>query len=180
MAHAHVQLVLYRPFLHYISPNSTSNPVDRRSYDCALACVRVSRNIVHVTEEMKKRGLLNGAYWFTMYTTLFAILSLVFFTLENENDPSCALILKDVTDGRDTLAGFAKRSQAADRCTRTLNVSSIFPGYSREACKSKYSFLYSLYLSNYPTGFEEAVKGRRLLKKNDMHHPLPQTQHTIP
>jgi hypothetical protein len=123
MAYAHVQLVLYRPFLHYISPNNTSHPVDKRSYACALKCVRVSRRIVHITEEMKKRGLLNGAYWFTMYTTLFAILSLIFFTLENENHPDCAAILKEANDGRDTLASLAKRSQAADRCTLTLKAS---------------------------------------------------------
>lgn len=71
---------------------------------------------------MKKRGLLIGAYWFTMYTTFFAILSLVFFVLENPDKPGSHEILADANDGKDALMGLAKRSQAADRCSTALKV----------------------------------------------------------
>jgi hypothetical protein len=73
---------------------------------------------------MKRRGLLIGAYWFAMYTTFFAILSLVFFVLENPDKPGSQEVLADANDGKDALAGLAKRSQAADRCSTTLLVSS--------------------------------------------------------
>lgn len=77
---------------------------------------------------MKKRGLLIGAYWFYMYTTFFAIISLVFFVLENPQHSTSNDILQDALKGNDTLAGLAKRSMAADRCTITLAVRTLaFP-----------------------------------------------------
>jgi hypothetical protein len=125
MAYAHAQMMLYRPFLHYVSQTKEVQKLDKRSYACAAACVSVSRNIVHISTEMKKRGLLGGAYWFSMYTTFFAILSLVFYALENPNNEASADVLKVAKEGRDTLAALAKRSMAADRCTATLKVSYV-------------------------------------------------------
>ena len=122
MAYAHVQMFLYRPFLHYLSSHLQTQAIDQRSYACATACVRVSRNIVRIAGEMKKRGLLVGAYWFYMYTTFFAILSLVFYVLENPQSPRSKDILQDAYEGKDTLASLARRSMAADRCTITLAV----------------------------------------------------------
>ena len=122
IAYAHVQMMLYRPFLHYVSQPCQSEPIDKRSYACAAACVSVSRNVIHITTEMKKRGLLVGAFWFTMYTTFFAILSLLFFVFENLDNPTSQEILRDAMEGKDTLAGLASKSMAADRCTITLEV----------------------------------------------------------
>jgi hypothetical protein len=74
---------------------------------------------------MHKRGLLNGSFWFTMYTTYFAILSLIFFVLENPDSPTAKDgVLKDAMEGKNTLAGLAKKSLAADRCSQSL--SSLF------------------------------------------------------
>ena len=122
MAYAHIQMFLYRPFLHYASPSIQAKMVDKRSYACAAACVSVSRNIIHLTSEMKRRGLLIGSYWFYMYTTFFAIIALLFYVLENPHSPSVEDLLKDAFEGKDTLASLADRSLAADRCSRTLNV----------------------------------------------------------
>lgn len=123
ISYAHVQMVMYRPFLHYVSGGSQARGVDKRSYACAAACVSVSRNIVHITTGMHKRGLLNGSFWFTMYTTYFAILSLIFFVVENPDSPTAKDgVLKDAMEGKNTLAGLAKKSMAADRCSQSLNV----------------------------------------------------------
>ena len=118
---------MYRPFIHYVCQVGVANKGDKRSYACAAACISVARNIVHITTEMKRRGLLIGAYWFVMYTTYFAILSLIFFVLENPESPTGKEILKDAVEGRDTLASLAKRSLAADRCSVSLTVSTIYP-----------------------------------------------------
>lgn len=124
ISYAHVQMVMYRPFLHYVSNSFQAQGIDKRSYACAAACVSVSRNVVHITTGMYQKGLLNGSYWFVMYTTYFAILSLVFFVLENP-DLSTAKdgILKDALEGKTTLAALAKKSMAADRCAQSLTVS---------------------------------------------------------
>lgn len=122
MAYAHVQLMTYRPFLHYVSSGCESKGVDKRTFACAAACISVSRNIIHIISEMKRRGLLVGAYWFQVYTTYIAILSLCFFVLENPNSSTGAATLREAQDGRDTLASLAKLSPAADRCSRSLEV----------------------------------------------------------
>lgn len=119
IAYAHLQMFLYQPFLHYAS-DLQSNNINTKPYACAAACVDVSRNIVHVTGDMKRRGLLIS--WFYMYTTFFAIMTLIFFVLENPSSSTSADILRDAYEGKDTLASLAKRSMAADRCTITLAV----------------------------------------------------------
>jgi hypothetical protein len=71
---------------------------------------------------MRRRGLLAGAYWFSMYTTFFAIVSILYFVLENPNSPTSLELLRDAAEGKEVLAYFAKRSMAADRCSSALNV----------------------------------------------------------
>ncbi|KAL9600576.1 MAG: hypothetical protein Q9219_003122 [cf. Caloplaca sp. 3 TL-2023] len=120
IAYGHTQIMLYRPFLHYVSQSIQIRHADKRAYACAAACVSVSRNIIHITSEMKRRGLLTGAYWFTMYTTFFAVLALLFYVVENPHNAASHGILRDAHEGRDTLASLASRSMAADRSSKTL------------------------------------------------------------
>jgi hypothetical protein len=122
MAFAHAQMILYRPFLHYVSQTRSAHQVDKRSYACAAACVSVSRNIVHIAVEMKKRSLLRGAYWFSMYTTFFAIVTLVFYALEHPENETSKDDLEVAREGKDTLESLVMRSMAADRCNQTLKV----------------------------------------------------------
>lgn len=122
VSYAHTQVMLYRPFLHFVAMEKRSKPVDQRAYACAASYVNVSRNIVHITTQMKQKGLLNGAFWFIMYTSFFAILSLVYFAAENPDNATTQAVVKDALEGRQTLASLATRSMAADRCTATLNV----------------------------------------------------------
>ena len=88
-------MMMYRPFIHYVAQACQIGKADKRSFACAAACVSVARNIVHITSEMKKRGLLVGAYWFVMYTTFFAIVSLVYFVLENPNSPTGSVATRE-------------------------------------------------------------------------------------
>lgn len=124
LSYAYVQMMLYRPFLHYVSQKQSSKKTaDERSYACAAACVSVSRNIVHITTEMEKRGLLIGVHWFTMYTTFFAIISLVYFVLENPDKAGSEEVLADAYAGKSVLSRLARVSQTADRGSTALGVS---------------------------------------------------------
>jgi hypothetical protein len=121
--YAHVQMMLYRPFLHYASPRlATGKNVDERYYACAAAGISVSRNIVHIGTEIRKQAVLIGPYWFILYTEFFAILSLVFYVLENQDKPGAAEILADARAGSEVIASLAQRSMAADRVTKALSV----------------------------------------------------------
>ncbi|KAF2854085.1 hypothetical protein T440DRAFT_486702 [Plenodomus tracheiphilus IPT5] len=103
MAFGHAQLLLYRPFLHYVSQSYKDKNVDQRAFACASACVSVSRNIIHISTEMRKRGLLAGAYWFSMYTTFFAIVSILYFVTENPTSPTSFELLRDAVEGKETM-----------------------------------------------------------------------------
>jgi hypothetical protein len=71
---------------------------------------------------MKQKGLLNGAFWFIMYTTFFSILALVYFAAENPDNPTTEAVMKDAIAGREVLKSLSSRSMAADRCTATLDI----------------------------------------------------------
>lgn len=115
--------MLYRPFLHYASPRlSAGKHVDERYYACAAACISVSRNLVHIGIEIKRQGVLIGPYWVILYTQFFAILSLLFYALENPDKPGTTEILADAHAGRELVASLSNRSLAADRVTEALNV----------------------------------------------------------
>ncbi|KAF4120313.1 Fungal trans [Geosmithia morbida] len=119
--YAHVQLVLYRPFLHYVSPRlGQGTKVDELSYACAAAAISVSRNIVHIGLEIRKQRVLSGPYWFMLYTEFFAVLSLVFYAIENPEKPGSAEVLADAWAGRRMIAELADRSLSADRVTESL------------------------------------------------------------
>ncbi|KAJ8117484.1 hypothetical protein OPT61_g1326 [Boeremia exigua] len=157
MAFGHAQLLLYRPFLHYVSSTYKDNTTDQRAFACASACVSVSRNIIHITSEMRRRGLLAGAYWFSMYTTFFAIVSILYFVLENPNSPTSLELLRDAAEGKEVLAYFAKTSMAADRCSSALNVS------VSDAAKQQYTYLL---LQSMFERLPEAVKQGRELQES--------------
>nr|POF15017.1 activator of stress genes 1 [Quercus suber] len=121
LSYAHAQVMLYRPFLHFVASEKRAQRVDGRAYACAMSYVNVSRNIIHITTQMKQKGLLNGAFWFICYTSFFSVLSMVYFAAENPDDPTTQAVMKDALEGKQVLASLAKGSLAADRCTATLD-----------------------------------------------------------
>ena len=122
LSYAHAQVMLYRPFLHFVAMDKRLKQVDQRSYACAASYINVSRNIIHIQTQMKMKGMLNGAFWFTMYTSFFAILSLVYFAAENPDNATTEAVMKDAIEGKEVLASLSNRSMAADRCTATLDI----------------------------------------------------------
>lgn len=121
-AYAHVQMMLYRPFLHYISPRlSAGKVVDESYYACAAAGISVCRNIIHIAMEIKNQALVVGPFWSMLYTQFFAILTLVFYTLENPDKQGSAEIFSEANAGREMIAKMALRSLAADRITKSLD-----------------------------------------------------------
>jgi hypothetical protein len=74
---------------------------------------------------MKKRGLLVGAYWFSMYTTFFAVISILYFVLENPTSQTSRELYREAVEGKELLDFFAKSSLAADRCSETLQVRAL-------------------------------------------------------
>lgn len=115
-------MMLYRPFLHYISPRlATDRTVDERYYACAAAGISVSRNILHIAMEIKNQALVVGPFWSMLYTEFFAILTLVFYVLENPDKQGSAEIFADANAGREMITKMAGRSFAADRISKSMD-----------------------------------------------------------
>jgi hypothetical protein len=74
---------------------------------------------------MRKKGILNGAYWFSIYTTFFSVITMLYYVLENSTDVTSLAILKDAEIGRDLLLGLKERSLAAKRCSMALQVCDV-------------------------------------------------------
>ncbi|KAI0851859.1 fungal-specific transcription factor domain-containing protein [Daldinia vernicosa] len=121
--YAHIQMVLYRPFLHYVSPRITAGKdVNERAYACGAAGVSVARNIVHIGLEMRKQVSLVGPYWFTLFTEFFAIITLVFFVLENQDKPGSMEIFADAIAGKEIIEELSRKSLVADRISQSLAI----------------------------------------------------------
>ncbi|KAI1810912.1 hypothetical protein GGS20DRAFT_145013 [Poronia punctata] len=120
-AFAHVQMVLYRPFLHYVSPRfCAGKDISERAYACGAAYITVARNIIHIGTEMRKQVSLVGPYWFTLFSEFFAIISLVFFVLENQDKAGVKDILADALAGKNMIGELAAKSSVAEGISGVL------------------------------------------------------------
>ncbi|KAF2178942.1 hypothetical protein K469DRAFT_323663 [Zopfia rhizophila CBS 207.26] len=120
MSSAHIKMVLYRPFLHYLSGSLQSQERNTHAKACVRACLQVSQKIVDIMEQMASKHGLIDSHWFTMYTTYFAVLNLLYIFHKSPASGLRDSIARDALKGRDVLARFGKRSLAAARCVRSL------------------------------------------------------------
>jgi hypothetical protein len=57
-----------------------------------------------------------------LYTEFFAVLSLVFYAIENPDKPGSREVLADAHAGRQMIADLAEKSLSADSVTKALKV----------------------------------------------------------
>ena len=77
---------------------------------------------------------LVGPYWFTLFSEFYAIISLVFFVLENQDKSGSKEILSDAIAGKNMIGELAAKSTVADRISSALEVSHI-PRIENEICR---------------------------------------------
>ncbi|SZF05695.1 unnamed protein product [Blumeria hordei] len=83
LAFAHVQMMLYRPFLPFVSGDAFEDQSKIKiSRACASAYFKVCQNVVQVVKDVQKRGIVIGPSWFVINMTSFATLSLVYFNCQ--------------------------------------------------------------------------------------------------
>ncbi|KAI9150376.1 Activator of stress protein [Paramyrothecium foliicola] len=120
-AYAHVQMMLYRPFMQYMNHQDSSRKrTDQRYEALATAGISVCRNIINIGLEIRKQAVLIGPYWFIIYTQFFAVLCLVFHSSHKPDEPASSDILTDALLGKDAISGLNQRSLAADKLSATL------------------------------------------------------------
>lgn len=116
-------MMLYRPFLRRpSSPSSTDQTLNEVTNARQATGISVCRNIIQIGLEIRKQRVLIGPHWFTMYTEFLAVVSLVFYVLNNPGGPACAEILADAQLGRAAIRDLTQRSLPADRVAAALDV----------------------------------------------------------
>lgn len=123
MAYTHVQMVLYRPFLHHILQGNSSSQMDLRSYACASSCVKASSQMIGLAEQLNIQGFLTCRYWLTVFMTFFAAMSLLMFGLSDHGDPNVDDSMSAVAKAQKILLKLAQDDTTAQSCVATLNVS---------------------------------------------------------
>ena len=123
MAYAHVQMVMYRPFLHHIIKRGARTPVDLRSYACASACLKAAMQVIWIVEQLFNHGFHTVPYWLTVYMTFFSSLTLVMFTLSNADDPTVGHAWDAIVRARQLFLKLSHRSPRAKECAAALEVS---------------------------------------------------------
>lgn len=127
-----VQIVLYRPFIHYLIFNENkfkvNSPNDELSIKRGEMCKKIAKQTILLAKEMMERNYLNGNHWFSIYTIFFSVAGLIFYVHEatpNENNPDemkeyfeCADLCKVAKQILDSLKGSSK---AASRTYNVLN-----------------------------------------------------------
>lgn len=130
----HVQITLYRPFIHFVKlSKSSGHSKNHKSfqYENGLKCFEISKEIIILAEDMINKKLVNGSYWFSVYTIFFAVACLVYYFLEIDNENQD--INQAIEKGKHILSNLKQRSVSAERIYNLLN--HMFENYDRNNLK---------------------------------------------
>ncbi|CDO95548.1 unnamed protein product [Kluyveromyces dobzhanskii CBS 2104] len=132
-----VQIILYRPFIHYLSPSAPQT--DALSIQRAKNCISVARTVVKLAKEMMDAKILPGSYWFSIYTIFFSVAALIYYVREltPTNSHDIAMydeIMKDVKTGKQLLLQLKETSVAASRTYNLL--SALFNSFNAKTKQS--------------------------------------------
>lgn len=123
MYYAHVQMVLYRPFLHHaLKDVRRSSRVSMKAYACGSACIKAAMQVVWLAERMEAHNLFNAAHWFVALIVAFTAACLVLFVTSNRGDPTVDDIADAVRRIKNLCARHAQYNTSMRRCLAFLEV----------------------------------------------------------
>lgn len=165
LAFLNCQIMLYRPFIHFVS-NGSGSPNFRNSDPRSLIrgrnCIKVARMVVKLANKMIDQQLLMGTYWFSTYTVFFSIACLIYYfhfanynnARNSSNSPSSFgvnyagvlfdddlnidMIKKDIEVGKKVLDNLKNNSTASLRIYNILNA--LFEHLNRRTASSSTQF----------------------------------------
>ncbi|KAG7753411.1 hypothetical protein KL911_002804 [Ogataea haglerorum] len=179
ISYLHVKIILYRPFIHYLSSDHMSRPKSSNDLKCiekAKNCINVARIVVKLAEDMINKNMLSGSYWFSIYTIFFSVACLVYYvhfappiTPSGDFDPEYIAIKKDAESGKRVLDILKDSSMAARRTYNILNA--LFEELNRKTANA--SINHEPPNSQFLTPQVGKSQFEREQKKDPMFIPLP-------
>ncbi|KAK9450788.1 fungal-specific transcription factor domain-containing protein [Limtongia smithiae] len=115
MAFCYVKIILYRPFIHYVGQRYRDKLKDERPYACAMNCISTSRIVVHLADDLYRRGVLRGAHLFSVYTIFFATAVLIYYVHEDPSNSHVKEWRRDAELGKNVIEHLKNKSVAAAR-----------------------------------------------------------------
>ena len=114
------QIILYRPFIHYLAEKDTDAPAAKRQLSYAQTCVGVASKVIEISVQHQIRGLLCPASWGAVYTVFVSISCLV-FAYATRNDTDMPKVRETIENGIRLLACTACSTDTGSvRCLEIL------------------------------------------------------------
>ncbi|PTU18060.1 hypothetical protein P175DRAFT_0443998 [Aspergillus ochraceoroseus IBT 24754] len=128
MTFCHVQIFLYRPFLHYLVPKSNGHSHTGQEFQkYASACIHASRNIIRLAEDMDRNGLLFGSQWRLVHMLATSSISLLYVVLGCKTSPLAQKVLCDLNIAKGLLTRLRPYLVLAHRAHVALTVTPPCP-----------------------------------------------------
>lgn len=115
------QLVLYRPFLHYLASMSESCTVTQQSHR-ALLCTKMASIVVTRTEAIHAQGMLHSASWTSTYTLFLSVVCLIFLIATQRGTKQPLEAWRRAECGIRLLASISCPGMGAAQCLLVLKV----------------------------------------------------------
>lgn len=124
------KIILYKPFIHYLA---ICSPLFDFQISMANKCIQVAHEVIYLSDEMLKNGLLSASYWFSIHTIFFSVTCLMFY----QHQINLGLIPekgidvnKDCELGVNILLKLKNSSPVGERSFNVLN--SIFKEFNKK------------------------------------------------
>lgn len=124
MAYYFGQIILYQPFLHYLTKMAEGATVLRNHSARALACIKIASKTITRSELILSRGGLCPGSWTSIYTIFQAVMCLIFLVAAHIGTSRPAEAWKRSEAGIRLLAASACVEGAATKCLLIIRVCS--------------------------------------------------------
>ena len=116
------QIVLHRPFLHYLKKMADGEALSPKWSQSALLCIKFSSITITRAEDMIKRKLLEPASWLSIYTIFLSVVSLIFLIAAHKGTSTPSEAWKKALAGIQLLAALRCGDNIAVRSLTVLKV----------------------------------------------------------
>ena len=120
MAYHFAQMLLFRPFLHYLRIMADGGTITMSESQHALACIKVASTTIVRSEAMISRGVLPPASWTSIYSLFLSVMCLIFLIAAHHGTTHPSEAYKKAVTGIRVLAAHRCVDDCATACLDIL------------------------------------------------------------
>ncbi|CDO92800.1 unnamed protein product [Kluyveromyces dobzhanskii CBS 2104] len=177
----HVQIMLYRPFIHYLVLDAEKFPSHNFQILMANKCINTARKVIRLAVEMDQQEVLNAVYWFSIHTIFFSVACLLYFLHQMKLKDSKLIDAdteKDFKDGFNLLLKLKNVSLASSKTFEVLN--SLFEKLNQKTMELSDTVLTTIIAKQKQNEFEAFTKLSDLFMENEIEENLFETGNALP